>query len=230
MSLINDGACDSVLFDLDGTLIDTAPDMVAVLQDLQRTHDREPVSYDTARLYVSNGALGLLTLAFPEAEHYFGSPMHLEYLDHYSTRVCQASHVFPELIPLLDALDSAGCPWGVVTNKPGRLTDALLEALSLSSRVACVVSGDSLPQRKPDPLPLLHACDIAGLSPQTSVYAGDASRDIEAGRNAGMPTVAAAYGYIMPDDDPYEWGADEIAADAAELAQIVRKAVNLDNC
>ena len=90
-----------------------------------------------------------------------------------------------------------------------------------------MVSGDTLPKRKPDPAPLLHACEIAGLRPRATMYVGDASRDIEAGRNAGMPTVAAGYGYITPDDDPHRWGADRIAADTAELAQIVLKAVNL---
>ena len=128
---------------------------------------------------------------------------------------------------LLDELDSQQCPWGVVTNKPGYLTDPLLDALALGARVACVVSGDTLPKRKPDPAPLLHACDLAGLLPETTVYIGDASRDIEAGQNAGMATIAAAYGYITPDDDALNWGADLIASDTGELAQIVLKAVNL---
>lgn len=218
----------AVLFDLDGTLIDTAPDMVAVLQDMQRAHDVEPVAYELGRAYVSNGALGLLSLGFPDTEHAVGSDLHRDYLERYALRVCEASKLFPGLDSLLEMLDTAGLPWGVVTNKPAYLTDPLLEGLALAARSACAVSGDTLPKRKPDPAPLLHACEIAGLLPQNTVYVGDASRDIEAGQNAGMATIAAAYGYVTPDDDPQRWGADQIAADTAELTQMLLKAVNLD--
>lgn len=227
MTILENGGCDAVLFDLDGTLVDTAPDMVAVLQELQESRGFDVVAYDTARLHVSNGALGLLAVGFPDRVHEFGSDLHVEYLERYEARVCRASEVFAGLPEMLDELDSQRCPWGVVTNKPGYLTAPLLDALALGSRVACVVSGDTLPTRKPDPAPLLHACDLAGLMPETTVYVGDALRDIEAGQNAGMATVAAAYGYITPDDDALNWGADVIASDTAELAQIVRKAVNL---
>lgn len=225
---MQDGYFDAVLFDLDGTLVDTAPDMVAVLQDMQRAHELEPVDYDLGRAYVSNGALGLLSLGFPETQHAVGSELHRDYLQRYAHRVCDASTLFPGLERLLEIFDIAGLPWGVVTNKPAHLTDPLLEGLALAARSACTVSGDTLPQRKPDPAPLLHACDIAGLLPQNTVYIGDASRDIQAGQNAGMATIAAAYGYVTPDDDPRRWGADLIASDTAELTQILLKAVNLD--
>ena len=227
MTILENGGCEAVLFDLDGTLVDTAPDMVAVLQELQESRGADIVAYDTARLHVSNGALGLLSVGFPNRSHEIGSDLHVEYLERYEARVSHASEVFPGLPELLDELDSQRRPWGVVTNKPAFLTDPLLDALALGSRVACVVSGDTLPQRKPDPAPLLHACDIAGVVPERTVYVGDASRDIEAGQNAGMATIAAAYGYITPDDDALNWGADIIASDTAELAQIVRKALNL---
>jgi phosphoglycolate phosphatase len=227
LSPLDSGRCSAVLFDLDGTLVDTAPDMVGVLQDLQRSHGVTPVDYDLGRAYVSNGALGLLGLGFPDIEHVVGSELHAAYLELYSSRVCDASALFPGLDALLDSLDAAGLPWGVVTNKPAWLTDPLLDALALATRSACTVSGDTLPKRKPDPAPLLHACEIAGMLPQNTVYVGDASRDILAGQNAGMATVAAAYGYVTPDDDPERWGADRIAADTAELTQILLKAVNL---
>jgi len=227
LSPLDTGRCSAILFDLDGTLVDTAPDMVAVLQDLQRTHGLDPVDYELGRAYVSNGALGLLGLGFPDIEHAIGSDLHTAYLESYAERVCEASLLFPGLADLLEALDAAGLPWGVVTNKPAHLTDALLDSLALAARSACTVSGDTLPQRKPDPAPLLHACELAGLLPQNTVYVGDASRDIQAGQNAGMATVAAAYGYIAPGDDPRNWGADLIAADTAELTQILLKAVNL---
>lgn len=229
MEPLENGLCKAVLFDLDGTLVDTAPDMVAVLNDLQQAHDRAPVPYDVGRQQVSNGALGLLGLGFPDIRHEFGSALHLEYLERYARRVCESSRVFPGLHDLLDELDAARRPWGVVTNKPAHLTDPLLEMLSLAARSACTVSGDTLAARKPDPAPLLHACDLADLEPRTTIYIGDAARDIEAGMNAGMATIVAAYGYITPDDDPAGWGADRIAADTTELAQIVRKALNLDD-
>ena len=228
MSPLDNGRCSAVLFDLDGTLVDTAPDMVAVLQELQRQRGMDPVDYELGRAYVSNGALGLLGLGFPDIDHAVGSELHGAYLELYASRVCQSSTLFPGLEGLLDTLDAAGLPWGVVTNKPAWLTDPLLDCLAIADRSACTVSGDTLPQRKPDPAPLLHACELAGLLPQNTVYVGDASRDIEAGQNAGMATIAAAYGYVTPDDDPLRWGADLVAATTADLTQILLKAVNLD--
>ena len=224
---MQDGSFDAVLFDLDGTLVDTAPDMVRVLQDMQIARDREPVAYETGRRYVSNGAIGLLRLGFPGEDIDFGDAMHHEYLERYAEMICEESRIFAGLADLLEHLDNAGCPWGVVTNKPERLTMPLLEALGLLSRSACTVSGDSLPVRKPDPGPLLLACDIAGVDAWRSIYVGDAARDIEAGLAAGMATIAATYGYITEDDDPREWGADILAPDTEELAQIIYKAVNL---
>ena len=224
---MDDGYFSAVLFDLDGTLVDTAPDMVAVLQAMQNSHGLDAVDYAVGRSQVSNGALGLLGLGFPDVEINLGGDLHVEYLERYAEMICEHSRVFTGIEPLLDLLDDAGCPWGVVTNKPEFLTNPLLDALGLSSRSACTVSGDSLPVRKPDPAPLLLACDIAGVDAYRSIYIGDAARDIEAGLRAGMATIAAGYGYITEDDDPREWGADIIAPDTEELAQIVLKAVNL---
>jgi len=219
---------NAVLFDLDGTLIDTAPDMVTVLQLVQQEHGIEPVPYDVARSYVSNGAIGLLTLGFPEVEIEFGDELHQQYLERYAEMICQESRVFDSLDGLLDQLDDLDCPWGIVTNKPEQLTVPLLIALGLAERSSCIVSGDTLSVRKPDPAPLLLGCDLIGVDAATSIYIGDAERDIEAGRRAGMATIAAGYGYITPDDDPREWDANVIATTTEELAQIVLKAVNLD--
>ncbi len=219
---------DAVLFDLDGTLVDTAPDMVAVLNQMQLAHGADPTTYEQARANVSNGAIGLLRLAFPEAvESDYGS-LHREYLERYEGAVCIDSNMFPDIPELLEALDARQCPWGVVTNKPQRMTDPLLAALGLTGRLCCAVSGDTLPQRKPDPAPLLHGCEQAGVPPHLTVYVGDASRDIEAGRAAGMITIAAAYGYIVPGDDPATWNADSVATDVKELTQLLLNAVNLD--
>ena len=141
--------------------------------------------------------------------------------------VITASAIFDGLTSLLEVFDSNNIPWGVVTNKPQYLTDPLIAELGLAERLACCVSGDTLPQRKPDPAPLHHACEIAGMNVVETIYVGDAARDIEAGRAATMGTVAVAYGYITPDDSVAAWGADAIAADTQELAQILLKAVNL---
>ncbi len=220
---------DAVLFDLDGTLIDTAPDMVAVLQLMQADHGRDPVSYEFGRSNVSNGAIGLLSIAFPDREIVPNSPLHVEYLERYAERICVDSTLFDGLDLLLEALEGGDRPWGIVTNKPERYTSRLLEALGLHERSAATVSGDTLPERKPHPAPMLHACEIASIDPQRTLYVGDAARDIEAGRAAGMRTIAALYGYITADDDPEGWGADHAAADTAELKQLVLKAVNLSS-
>ncbi len=219
---------NAVLFDLDGTLIDTAPDMVAVLQAMQHDHEVAPVDYDLGRSNVSNGAIGLLKIGFPDRTIEFNSPLHLEYLERYESQVCRDSGVFDGLEPLLDKLEAADRVWGIVTNKPERMTHPLLEALKLDHRSAATVCGDTLPQRKPDPAPMHHACTLASVDAARTIYVGDALRDIEAGRAAGMGTIAAAYGYVTADDDPASWGADLIAADVPELTQMVLKAVNLE--
>ncbi len=226
---IQDNAFDLVLFDLDGTLVDTAPDMVATLQDMQRDHGRDPVDYDLGRSNVSNGAMGLLRIGFPQLDEDERASLIGEYVDRYADRLCELTTVFAGIETLLDRLDDAGCPWGVITNKPERLTNPLLEQLGLFHRSICTISGDTLPVRKPEPGPLLLGCDIAGVDAGRSVYIGDAERDIQAGLRAGAATIAAAYGYITDDDDPREWGADIIAVDTQELAQIVLKAVNLES-
>ena len=228
MMLEAPGKIDAVLFDLDGTLIDTAPDMVAVLSQMQQAHDVDPLPYESARANVSNGAIGLLRLAFPEAAEPNLGPLHREYLERYEAALCIKSSLFPDMPELLDALDTGQVPYGIVTNKPQHLTDPLLATLGLSGRLRCCVSGDTLAQRKPDPAPLLYACDQAGVPPHLAVYVGDAARDIEAGRAAGMNTIAAGYGYIVPGDDPATWNAGAVATDTKELAKMLLKAVNLD--
>lgn len=226
---IQDDAFDLVLFDLDGTLADTAPDMVATLQEMQSDHGYEPIEYALARSNVSNGAMGLLRVAFANVDEEQRHDMVGEYVERYAERLCDQTRIFAGVDALLDRLDDAGCPWGVVTNKPERLTNPILEALGLADRSVCAISGDTLPVRKPEPGPILLGCDIAGVDAYRSIYIGDASRDIEAGLRAGAATIAAAYGYITEDDDPREWGADIIAIDTEELTQIVLKAVNLES-
>ena len=154
---------NAVFFDLDGTLVDTAPDMVAVLQALQRDHGIDPVTYELGRANVSNGAVGLLSVGFPKIVVEFGDDLHQEYLERYADAVCVESRLFPGLAQLLDDLDDAGCPWGIVTNKPEQLTMPLLMALDIAERSACIVCGDTLSVRKPDPAPLILACDLVDV-------------------------------------------------------------------
>lgn len=229
MTELNGAEYNAVFFDLDGTLVDTAPDMVAILQQLQRDHGLEPSAYELARSHVSNGAAGLLTLGFPEVDFEMGGDLHQQYLERYSEAVCVESRIFDGLHELIDGLDEVGCPWGVVTNKPELLTSPLMIALGLAERSVCIISGDTLSVKKPHPAPILLACDMAGVDPATAIYIGDAERDIESGQAAGTATIAAAYGYVTEDDDPREWNADVIAMTTEELTQIVLKAVNLED-
>lgn len=227
---MNDGSPDrfgAILFDLDGTLVDTAPDMVAVLLDMQKEHGLAPLTFELARSQVSNGARALVRLAFPDADDAQTTELHHEYLDRYEQAVCVDSTLFPGLAKLLDELDATRLPWGIVTNKPKRMMDPLLDALGLAVRSACAISGDALPQRKPDPAPLLLASRQIGIVPQYVVYVGDSVRDIEAGRAAAMFTIAASYGYIPAGDDPRSWNADLVAGDSQELTHLLRKRVKL---
>jgi phosphoglycolate phosphatase len=223
-----DNAFDAILFDLDGTLVDTAPDMVAILLAMMENEGREPIPYELARSHVSNGSAGLIRVGFPDVSDPLHERLRLEYLDRYEQSVCVDSTIFAGLEPILDQFDDNRLPWGVVTNKPARMTEPLLAALGLSKRVACQISGDTIPERKPHPAPLLLACDQTGIAPSRTVYVGDALRDIEAGRAAGMLTIAAAYGYITDDDSAAAWNADMIAVDVQELTTMLRTGANLD--
>ena len=202
---------DAVLWDLDGTLVDTAPDLCAVLTTLLTRRGAPPLPFAIARNEVSNGAIGMLKAAFPATtEPQALERLRLEFLDIYLQRICIYSRIFNGIDSFLHKLDDAGLPWGIVTNKPHAMTVPLLTALGIVQRPACVISGDRLAQRKPHPAPLLLAAEELELKPAQCVYIGDAPRDIEAGRAAGMATIAAAYGYIPMRDDPYSWGADVV--------------------
>lgn len=221
------GAYGAVLFDLDGTLIDTAPDMIRALRSMQAQRGFNPIDYETGRSQVSNGAIGLLREGFPDSDVSFGDALHQEFLQVYSTDVASDSRLFPGLDTLLATLETAAVPWGIVTNKPAFLTTMILDMLDLAHRSAVTVCGDTLATRKPDPAPLIHAAELAALDPATTLYVGDAQRDIDAGRGAGMGTIAVAYGYITADDDAARWNADVVAATPEQLTQIVLGAVNL---
>ena len=209
-----------VLFDLDGTLVDTAPDLVAVLNALlvERGHVRMP--YAVARNEVSNGAVGLLKLGFGEQVN--GAELEdlrRRFLEIYLRDVCVRSRLFVDIDELFKQVIDVR--WGIVTNKPGAFTEPLLVQLGIASRWGSVVSGDRLPQRKPDPAPLLLAAAELGVAAAKCIYVGDAPRDIEAGRAAGLTTVAAAFGYIRQSEDPYAWGADAVVRQPHELGAVL---------
>lgn len=212
----------AVLFDLDGTLLDTAPDMVAALDELRREESLGPVDYALARAHVSNGALGLIGIGFADAEESHRMSLRDRYLELYERRQHADTVLFEGMAEVLAALETAAIQWGVVTNKPAFLTEPLLHVRGLHARCACIVSGDTLAERKPHPRPLLHAAAMLGREPRETMYIGDADRDITAGNSAGMMTVAAAYGFIPPGDDPDTWGADHLISHPNELLDILQ--------
>ena len=195
----------ALLLDLDGTLLDTAPDMGGALNLLRAEHGLEPLPGELIRPVVSHGAMRLVALGFPETTGDAFESLRLRFLELYAENLAVGTRLFPGFEAVLDQLEARGLPWGIVTNKPGWLTGPLLAALGLDHRAACAVSGDTLPERKPHPLPLLHAARLVGVDPMRCVYVGDAERDIQAGRAAGMTTVVAAYGYISDGEDPRAW-------------------------
>ena len=208
----------TVLFDLDGTLADTAPDLAYALNVVLSERGEPPLALDTIRPLVSHGGRALLELAFgPAAERSDFEQLYARFLDVYAANVANESRLFPGMDAVLEHIEGNGWNWGVVTNKWAWLTDPLMQAMGLDTRAACVVSGDTTSHRKPHPEPLLYACSQAGSEPAECLYVGDAERDIQAGRDAGMRTVVALFGYIHPDEDPASWGADGAVERPEEL-------------
>lgn len=208
----------TVLFDLDGTLIDTAPDMVAALDKLCAEEQQNVLPFETVRPVVSNGSIALVKLAFGEhIEEDRLERLKKRYLEIYEQDVAVDSRLFEGTQTVLDYLSEHNMNWGIVTNKPGWLTLPLMKALALDIHAACIVSGDSTENRKPHPEPMHHACELAGSKSEECMYVGDARRDIEAGNNAGMKTLIASYGYIAENEDTDSWGADALINKPEEI-------------
>lgn len=210
----------TVLFDLDGTFADTAPDLAVALNTLLAEEDRAPLAFERIRPVVSHGSTGLLRLGFGMTPADAGfAELRERLLVHYAGNLCQATRVFAGIPEVLATLHRRGIVWGIVTNKPGYLTEPLLTRLGLPLPPACVVSGDTTENRKPHPEPMLHACAIARAQPSESLYVGDAERDIQAGRAAGMKTLVALFGYIGENENPASWGADGTVGTPLEILE-----------
>jgi N-acetyl-D-muramate 6-phosphate phosphatase len=201
----------ALLFDLDGTLIDSAPDLAGTANDMRVERGLAPLPYATLRLHAGSGARGMLGAAFGLAPGHDGyEDLRGEFHARYERRMLSATVVFETVAPMLAALDERGLPWGIVTNKALRFAEPMAHALGLRARAAVLIGGDSTPHTKPHPAPLLEAAGRLALDPTHCVYVGDDARDIVAGRAAGMATWAAAWGYLGPDSDPRQWGADAV--------------------
>lgn len=214
----------AVLFDLDGTLVDTAPDFVAVLNRQLLAHGREPLPEAHIRRMVSQGSKAVVALGFADLHPVDSADfeaLRQEFLDHYLAHVADESRLFPGMEPLLAALEARGTPWGIVTNKPSRYTTPLLAALGLDRRCRVAICPDMVNHSKPHPEPMLKAAAALDVAPADCLYVGDHLRDIEAGRNAGMATVAAAWGYVLEGETAADWRADHTLDTVSDLARLL---------
>ena len=219
----------AVLFDLDGTLIDTAADFIRIIQDMCRDKQCDVVAADLIRTQVSEGARAMVKLVYPELD--VEDPVFLahrqRFLDVYGDDIAVETDLFDGMYPLLEALESQNIPWGIVTNKPRWLSEALLKALNLTERCAVLVCPEDVSKTKPDPEPMYLAAKRIQIQPEDCIYVGDHPRDIDAGRHAHMYTILAAYGYLplQHKDDLTAWQADCIVNTVAELQQVIHQLV-----
>lgn len=208
----------AILFDLDGTLADTSPDLTDALNQLLNLHGKDSLEYGLVRKHTSRGSIAMIELGFGEPlEEKLGLQLRDEFMQIYADMLCNKTRLFPGVPELLDFLDQANMPWGIVTNKPGKLAEPLIQALDIAFRAICTVSGDSLSRRKPSPDQLFHAANMLGVDETDCMYMGDDPRDVQAAKAASMKTAVAAYGYIQDNQDPNSWGADVVFENALEL-------------
>lgn len=202
-------ATAAIFFDLDGTLIDSAPDLACTANQMRVARDLPPLPYEQLRCMVGSGARGMIGAALgikPDAPEF--EALKHEFLDAYERRMLQETRIFDAVHGLLDALHAHPLPWGIVTNKAERFALPITQSLGLAARAVAVIGGDTTPYAKPHPAPLLEAARRAGVAAQHCIYVGDDERDIIAGRAAGMRTVAAAWGYLGEGKAVHDWGAD----------------------
>lgn len=208
-----------ILFDLDGTLVDTAPDLIASLNIALTKYGYKDVQDNEVKPLISYGAKAMIKKSIGEPPNDTVENQILEYmLQYYEQNIAERSQFFSGIEETLQNIESLGLKWGIVTNKRKRFTLPLVNELNLSNRAACIISGDSTANSKPHPEPMLTACKIANVEPEQCVYIGDAQHDIEAGKNANMKTLAALYGYLKSDDKPFHWGADGVIHSPSEIS------------
>ena len=209
---------EAVLFDLDGTLIDSAPDLAGAANDLRQAQGMPPLPFASLRPMVGAGARGMVGVAFGakpgDAEF---EVLRDAFLARYEQRMLQQTAVFDAMQPVLQSLETAGVRWGVVTNKASRFTEPIVDGLRLRARLAALVCGDTTPHSKPHPAPLLEAARQLGIDAAACVYVGDDARDVVAGRAAGMATLAAQWGYLGNGAGIHEWGADAVLGEPSQL-------------
>jgi len=212
----------AILFDLDGTLVDSAPDLAGACNEMRVERGLAPLPYERLRSMVGSGARGMVGASFglvPESPGYV--ELRDEFLVRYEARMTRETRVFDEMIPVLAWLERQRLPWGIVTNKATRFAVPLVAALGLAQRAAALVCGDTVAHAKPHPAPLLEAARRLDLAPEHCAYVGDDRRDVDAGRAAGMLTVVAAWGYLGEGDAPEAWGADHLIARPDELPGLI---------
>ncbi|MBU8976170.1 phosphoglycolate phosphatase [Lysobacter sp. MMG2] len=207
----------AVLFDLDGTLLDSAPDMVAAIDAMRARRNQPPMALTELRPHVSKGGRAMVAAAFPEVPEDERQHWLPEFLDSYEQALGRHSVLFDGVDAMLAALEQSGCIWGIVTNKPEYLARQVIPVLGWETRCAVLIGGDTLSERKPHPLPLLVAAECIGVAPEDCVYVGDDERDIVAARAAGMPSVVALWGYRLDGDDPSAWQGDVMIETPSEL-------------
>ena len=216
---------EAVLFDLDGTLADTAPDLCGALNRLLGEEGLKPLALAQLRPHVSNGARGLIGAGFGLTPQDAGYPrLQQRFLALYEQHICVDSRLFDGMTELLGDIETAKLRWGIVTNKPEKYTRKVVAGLNLEQRAACVVSGDSTPNPKPHPEPLLLACRLAGVNPQHTLYIGDDLRDVQAGHAAGIRTIAAAWGYLGDGLPIEQWKADGIVVHPTDVLRLIKAA------
>ncbi|TWI53538.1 phosphoglycolate phosphatase [Pseudomonas duriflava] len=216
----------AVLFDMDGTLLDTAPDFIAVIQSMRASRGLDPVDEKIIRDVISGGARAMVASAFdtdPLSEMF--EPLRLDFLERYQHHCAVHTHLFEGMAELLNDLEKARITWGVVTNKPARYAEPIMQKLGLAERSAVLVCPDHVTHSKPDPEPVLLACHQLQVDPQAVLFVGDDRRDIESGRAAGTKTAAVRFGYIHPEDNPSHWGADLVVDHPLDLRTALDRAV-----
>jgi phosphoglycolate phosphatase len=207
-----------VLFDLDGTLVDTAPDLISCLNRALNVHGFAAAATEIVKPFISHGAMAMINASQPALDDELKADILETMLSHYQNNIAEHTVFFAGIADTLAVIEARGLKWGVVTNKRERFTNPLMDALKLTERAACIVSGDTTANPKPHPEPMLAACKQADVDPKECVYIGDARHDITAGKNAQMKTLAALYGYINPGDAPETWGADALIESPEQIS------------